>query len=158
MLRDVTQRAIFEVLESNEIPYRFLKQENSLVLRDVGSPGRRPDRPLRGSPIARQRYRNRWSVRPRTPCRAVPNHRAGPQTMSQIYSVPSGSSFSARSSSPRRDGSGQWPRQRSHQVSRRSGLKGTARATPIRTRQASRPTSVLRGCAPSSFSVRRPIA
>ncbi len=37
MLRDVTQRALFEVLETNDIPYRFLKQENSMVLHDVGS-------------------------------------------------------------------------------------------------------------------------
>lgn len=37
MLRDATQRAFFEVLDQNEIPYSFNKSENHLVFRDLGS-------------------------------------------------------------------------------------------------------------------------
>src|SRR5437868_11850802 len=37
MLRDVTQRAIFEVLEQNQIRYERHKQENLLTLTDTGS-------------------------------------------------------------------------------------------------------------------------
>jgi len=37
MLRDATQRTFFEILEWNQIPYDFHKQENLLTLRDMGS-------------------------------------------------------------------------------------------------------------------------
>jgi hypothetical protein len=37
MLRDVTQRAIFEALDENEIPYDYLKQERLLTFTDTGS-------------------------------------------------------------------------------------------------------------------------
>jgi hypothetical protein len=37
MLRDVTQRAIFEELEDNDIPFEFRKQENLLTMLDTGS-------------------------------------------------------------------------------------------------------------------------
>jgi hypothetical protein len=37
MLRDVTQRAIFEELERSSIPFVFKKQENLLALNDLGS-------------------------------------------------------------------------------------------------------------------------
>lgn len=37
MLRDVTQRAVIGVLEENEVPYQFHKQENLLTLTDMGS-------------------------------------------------------------------------------------------------------------------------
>lgn len=37
MLRDITQRAIFEELENNDIPFEFRKQENLLTLTDTGS-------------------------------------------------------------------------------------------------------------------------
>lgn len=37
MLRDVTQRALFEELERNDIPFDFRKQENLLTFRDTGS-------------------------------------------------------------------------------------------------------------------------
>ena len=37
MLRDVTRRAFLAVLEENRIPFRFLKQENHIVLLDTGS-------------------------------------------------------------------------------------------------------------------------
>jgi hypothetical protein len=37
MLRDATQRAFFEVLEENELPYLFFKAENRLVMSDTGS-------------------------------------------------------------------------------------------------------------------------
>src|SRR5271165_653525 len=37
MLRDATQAALLEVLESNKIPYDFNRAENFLVLRDSGS-------------------------------------------------------------------------------------------------------------------------
>jgi hypothetical protein len=37
MLRDATQQALFEILNSNGIPYEHLKAENILVMRDTGS-------------------------------------------------------------------------------------------------------------------------
>ena len=37
MLRDATQAALFEILESNEIPYEHNKAENTLVMRDTRS-------------------------------------------------------------------------------------------------------------------------
>ena len=37
MLRDITQRALFEVLDDNDIPYEFHKQENRLTLTEIGS-------------------------------------------------------------------------------------------------------------------------
>ena len=37
MLRDVTQAALFEILDNNRIPYDFNKSENMLEFRDVGS-------------------------------------------------------------------------------------------------------------------------
>ena len=37
MLRDATQRTLFEVLGVEEIPYRFIKSENRLVLEDNGA-------------------------------------------------------------------------------------------------------------------------
>lgn len=56
MLRDVTQRAIFEELENNSIPFEFRKQENLLTLTDTGSEVifrslDKPDR-LRGTNLA----------------------------------------------------------------------------------------------------------
>ncbi len=37
MLRDATQRTMFEILESNGIPYEYAKAENTLELKDSGS-------------------------------------------------------------------------------------------------------------------------
>ena len=37
MLRDATQAALFEILDSNEIPYEHNKAENTLVMMDTGS-------------------------------------------------------------------------------------------------------------------------
>src|SRR5258706_15358012 len=37
MLRDATQVALLEVLDSNEIPYDLNKAENSLKMKDTGS-------------------------------------------------------------------------------------------------------------------------
>ena len=37
MLRDATQAALFEILESNEIPYEHNKAENTLVMQDTRS-------------------------------------------------------------------------------------------------------------------------
>jgi hypothetical protein len=37
MLRDITQRALFDELEEAGIPFRFYKQENRMILEDMGS-------------------------------------------------------------------------------------------------------------------------
>jgi hypothetical protein len=37
MLRDATQRALFEILDANQIPYEHNKAENVVVMRDTGS-------------------------------------------------------------------------------------------------------------------------
>ena len=37
MLRDSTQQALFEILNGSQIPYEYLKAENTLVLRETGS-------------------------------------------------------------------------------------------------------------------------
>ena len=37
MLRDATQRSLFEILDATDIKYDFNKTENSLVLHDTGS-------------------------------------------------------------------------------------------------------------------------
>src|SRR5450759_4519569 len=37
MLRDATQATLFELLNSNKIPYEHNKAENALVMRDTGS-------------------------------------------------------------------------------------------------------------------------
>jgi hypothetical protein len=37
MLRDTTQQALFDILNSNQIPYEFAKAENILVMRETGS-------------------------------------------------------------------------------------------------------------------------